>query len=447
MIKDLLKNRASLLVIDLFLLASSFSFSFYIRTSTWEFNFLEHPFWGLSFFIYPLSLYIFDLYFPYRQFRWDQTLADVVMSVSVSGLLLASCSYLDRSFLFSRSIFLSVGFIFATFIFISRLFYEWLIQTHLLDKRALIIGTGHFAKEVRKKIVEVPGAGIEILGFISVKKKNSSDEENYKNISIAGHASSLLSLIDWHRADLLILALDSTDHFSETEILTHAFKKNTGVISGIALYENLSGEIPYRALNHDYLIGLMSYTRVRTYLRVKRAMDVLISGCLLIGLFPIFALSVLGLYLNGFKNPIFIQKRIGQSGKNFRLIKLRTMKENHGNKSQTTFLSRAFRKYRVDEVPQLINVLKGDMSLIGPRPEIPFFVERCRKKIPFYDAVFTVKPGLTGWAQVKFRHATSVKDYEQKFRYNLYYLKNISLKLDFVILLQTIRVVLQGKGK
>lgn len=431
---------------DVFLLAISFSLSVYIRSGVWGFDFLSHPFWILSFFVFPLSLYIFDLYFPYRHFRWDQTLVDSIMSVSAAGLFLASCSYLDRSFLYSRSIFLSVGFFFCGFVFISRLLYEWLIKTHLLDKRALIIGTGQFARQVQKKILEIPGAGISVLGFISVKRRENEGKEIVKNLNIVGNASLLLSHIDWHGADLLILALDSTEEFSETEILTQAFKKNTAVISGILLYENLTGEIPYKVLHHDYVISLMSSARIRTYLRVKRVMDIFVSSILLLFFSPILIFSILILWTNGFQRPIFIQKRIGQAGKTFRLIKLRTMKEN-SPKNPTTFLSRMFRKYRIDEIPQLINVLKGDMSLIGPRPEVSFFVERSRKRIPFYDAIFTVKPGLTGWAQVKFRHAISIKDYEQKFRYNLYYLKNISLKLDFIIFLQTIRVVLQGKGK
>ena len=105
------------------------------------------------------------------------------------------------------------------------------------------------------------------------------------------------------------------------------------------------------------------------------------------------------------------------------------------------------RKYRIDEIPQLFNVIKGDMSLIGPRPEIPYFVEKCRKRVPFYDAVFAVKPGLTGWAQVNYGYTRSLKDYKEKFRYNLYYLKNISLILDLLILLRTIRIILLGKGQ
>jgi len=114
---------------------------------------------------------------------------------------------------------------------------------------------------------------------------------------------------------------------------------------------------------------------------------------------------------------------------------------------QVNSFAKWIRRYRIDEIPQLINVLRGEMSLIGPRPEIPYFVERSRKLIPFYDIVFSVRPGLTGWAQVKFRYATSVKDYNKKFRYNLYYLKNVSLLLDVLILLRTVRTVLLGREK
>jgi lipopolysaccharide/colanic/teichoic acid biosynthesis glycosyltransferase len=122
------------------------------------------------------------------------------------------------------------------------------------------------------------------------------------------------------------------------------------------------------------------------------------------------------------------------------------MEGSKGKKPRVTALGKWLRKYRVDEIPQLLNVMNGDMSLIGPRPEIPFFVERCQNKIPFYSATFAVKPGLTGWAQVKFRHTISEKDYERKFCYNLYYLKNISPQLDLEILIKTVRIVLLGRG-
>ena len=135
-------------------------------------------------------------------------------------------------------------------------------------------------------------------------------------------------------------------------------------------------------------------------------------------------------------------------GKVFKLFKFRTMTgPDATNKQRVIWIGRWLRKFRIDETPQLVNVLKGDMSLIGPRPEIEYFVQKCRGIIPYYDAVFTVRPGITGWAQVKFLHTTEIKDYPRKFCYNLFYLKNLSLQLDLLIVLKTIRVVLLGRGK
>ncbi|HCM42472.1 MAG TPA: hypothetical protein DIS66_04075, partial [Candidatus Omnitrophica bacterium] len=180
----------------------------------------------------------------------------------------------------------------------------------------------------------------------------------------------------------------------------------------------------------------------------KRILDLVIVSVLLLLFSPVMLLAWLFLFFQGPKNIFFFQDRIGVGGRKFRLIKFRTMtKPDASGRQKVTGVGRLLRKFRVDETPQLINVLKGDMSLIGPRPEIEYFVERCRKSIPYYDAVFTVRPGITGWAQVKFLHTTEMKDYPRKFCYNLFYLKNLSFSLDFLIVLKTIRVVLLGRGK
>ena len=163
---------------------------------------------------------------------------------------------------------------------------------------------------------------------------------------------------------------------------------------------------------------------------------------------PAMILSYLLLFFYGPRNIFFIQDRIGVDGKIFKLFKFRTMTSVDGaNRQRVIWIGKWLRKFRIDETPQLINVLKGDMSLIGPRPEIDYFVEKCRAVIPYYDAVFSVRPGITGWAQVKFLHTTELKDYPRKFCYNLFYLKNLSFSLDMLIVLKTIRVVLLGRGK
>jgi lipopolysaccharide/colanic/teichoic acid biosynthesis glycosyltransferase len=180
---------------------------------------------------------------------------------------------------------------------------------------------------------------------------------------------------------------------------------------------------------------------------MKRLFDLSFGGLVLAILSPILIFAMIILMCEDPRKVFFIQDRLGRDGKVFRLIKLRSMKKNRKGQPVVTLFGRWLRKFRIDEIPQLVNVIQGEMSLVGPRPEIAYFADRCRRKIPFYDLIYSVKPGLTGWAQVNFRYTTSMKDYEHKFRYNLFYLKNMSFILDLLILIKTIKIILLGKGQ
>jgi len=182
-----------------------------------------------------------------------------------------------------------------------------------------------------------------------------------------------------------------------------------------------------------------------------------------------FALSLIGLILLSpvilvlsvlikidSRGPVFYkQERVGERGKIFKLLKFRSMVENaeangpvwaQQNDKRITRVGRWMRKWRLDEIPQMFNVLKGDMSFVGPRPERPFFVEKLRKEIPFYDQRFSVRPGVTGWAQIKYPYGATNKDALEKLKYDLYYIKNLSLLYDLIIIFETIKVVVFGKG-
>ncbi|MCM8774899.1 MAG: exopolysaccharide biosynthesis polyprenyl glycosylphosphotransferase [Candidatus Omnitrophica bacterium] len=439
------KRSFLLLILDLGAITGSYSAGYYLKSGYGPVGLLDHPISYLALIIFPSLFYIFDLYYPYNHFGKTQTFVEVLFSVGIGGLLIASVSYLDRSFLLSRLIFVYTMTFLIPLIFLIRLLYDFFFQSRLLDKRALIVGTGPLACELVKVIKTTPHSGIEVIGLIYENKKPPGGQKN--GIPVIGGVASLLSLIDWYKIELVVLAFDSREELSEAGVMSQLLARQVMVTSAIHLFEQINGDIPFRLLGSHYLLGLMSQVKRNPYLRLKRGMDLFFGGILFVFMAPgLFAASLL-IFLFERKNPFFLQKRIGINGKAFELIKLRTMTQVKKNRLIATPLGKWIRRYHIDEIPQLFNVMKGDMSLIGPRPEIPYFVDRCRKKIPFYDAVFTVKPGLTGWAQCTLRHTTTVHDYEKKFRYNLYYLKNISLGLDLQVLLKTIRVVLLGKGK
>lgn len=404
------------------------------------------PFLYVAIFVLAFVYYVFDLYYPFKYFGKAQTVADVSLATLISMLILGSFSYFDRSLLVARTVFFMAGIILIPLTFLVRLFYDGIFKSRFLDKRILILGTGEFAQEVVRVIKMIPHAGMEIIGYVS--EGNDKKEDVKDKVPVVGAMKDLLSLVDWYNIEVVVLALDSSRGLSEAHVLSEMMLRKVHVTSAIHLYEKISGEIPYNLINEHFLLSLMAQVKMRPYLKLKRMIDLFAGVFLFALLLPVLMFSIMLLFVSGTHQVFFSQKRVGQDGRLFELYKLRTMKSVKGkNKQQITFIGGLLRKYRIDEIPQLLNVIFGSMSLIGPRPEVPFFVKRSREKIPFYDTVLALKPGLTGWAQVNLQHVTSVKDYDRKFRFNLYYLKNLSLTLDIMILLRTIRVIVFGKGK
>ncbi len=438
--------RALFLVLcDLCAVMAALMGAHFLSSGQWHIIFMEIPFSSYTVFLFPFLFYIFDLYFPFKYFSPGQTLVDVILSVVIGTILMGSLAYLDKTFAMPRTVFVYVALFLMVFVYLIRIIYDRLFRLKFLDKQTLIIGTGPMAWQILTVIRKTPHTCIDVIGMVSETKNFQRNPKS--EVPILGDLSNLLSLIDWYRVKFVILAMDPNEEASETQLLADLFRHKVMISSSIHLYEKLTGEVPHRLLGQHYLIGLIAQVKSRTYLKIKRILDLLLGAGLLVVLSPILLLAVVCLYLSNPQNVFFLQERVGLNGTTFKLIKLRSMMTTSDNRKIITRLGQWLRKFRVDEIPQLINVLKGDMSLIGPRPEIPYFVELCRKNIPFFDMVFAVKPGLTGWAQVKFRHTTSIKDYDHKFRYNLYYIKNVSFTLDMLILLKTVRVVLMGRGQ
>lgn len=400
---------------------------------------------GLIFFTFPLFFYIFDLYFPFKYYRPAKTAIDIAMAVACAVLVVLTVSSLARSFALSRYFFFFFSGLLIPAILAVRLIYDVFFQARVTDKKTLIVGTGTLAQTIAEVIKKTPHSGMELVGFVSEK---STSEKTLCNRPIVGNSSELLSLTDWHHANLVVLALDPSGQSSEPDLMIVLMRQKIQVTSSVHLFEKLDEAIPHDCVNQYFILALMSSVRGLRYLHLKRLVDIAIVSALLVFYSPVMLLAYIFLFLQGPRDVFFMQDRIGMDGKIFKMIKFRTMTSpDAAGRQRVTGVGKWLRKFRIDETPQLLNILKGDMSLIGPRPEISYFVERCRKILPYYDAVFAVRPGITGWAQVKFLHTTEIKDYPRKFCYNLYYLKNLSFSLDLLIVLKTIRVVLLGRGK
>jgi sugar transferase (PEP-CTERM system associated) len=334
-----------------------------------------------------------------------------------------------------------------------RISYNHFLMTRQLDQKIMIIGSGPLAKNIAVEILERDDIGFKIIGFITNNPERIG--EKLVNPSIVGDQSQILDIAAREKVVRIIVALDERrGKFPEAELLECKMKGIT-IEEGIEFYEHLTGKLQVESLRPSSLIFSDGFRKSKLTMGVKRAIG---FSCSLIGLVllsPLILIISILIKTNSRGTVFYRQARVGENGKVFKLIKFRSMINNaevngpvwaDQNDNRVTRIGRWMRKWRLDEIPQMFNVLKGDMSFVGPRPERPFFIEQLRREIPFYNQRFYVKPGITGWAQIKYRYGASKEDALEKLKYDLYYIKNLSSLFDMIIIFETIKVVLFGKG-
>lgn len=333
------------------------------------------------------------------------------------------------------------------------------IQRNLLirgygRKGAIIIGFNPKAFEVVDSVSNSPALGIDIKSFCVIKEKDLNKE--YKDIKVEATVKSLPEMIDKYNAQEIILALEEDEHDIIGEIIPICDDKNVKLKIIPDVYDILSGQARTSQLYGVPLIDVMPELMPEWERKLKRFMDIVLSILILIITLPLTLITALAIKLDSEGPIFFVQERMGQNGKIFKMIKFRSMRkdaEKHTgpvwsqkDDPRVTRVGKIIRKIRVDEIPQFINVLKGDMSIVGPRPERPYFVEKLSQEIPYYKRRLRVRPGITGWAQVKHKYDESIEDVKIKLRYDLFYIENMSIRMDLKILFRTIFVVLFGKG-
>ena len=321
------------------------------------------------------------------------------------------------------------------------------------QKRVLVLGAG-VARVILSSGGPKGSLPCKILGFLD------DDPLAYDQLPpgchLLGKAKELLSMVERLRPDLLVVGLTNMrGHFPVEDLLECRFR-GVRVEEWTTFYEKLTGTICVSTLRPSWLIFSAGTVVTRLTETVKRVLDITfaIAGLLLSAPLMIGAMACIKLDTKG---PIlFRQERVGKHGKVFTLYKFRSMHVDAERVTgpvwacerdpRVTRVGWILRKIRLDETPQMFNVLAGQMSFIGPRPERPMFVSRLKEHIPFYALRFSVKPGITGWAQVKYPYGSTVADALEKLQYDLYYVKNFSAFLDLIILFNTIRVILFGRG-
>jgi len=396
---------------------------------------------------------VFDLY----GWAWTTGLRSLFLRVAgcfaVSGLLLYLASLaLPNLFASGGELASAIAISGLSIILIRLLFIEW-DKVDLFKKRVLVLGTGSRAAKIEELVSQGEAQGINIIGYLPMGSIHSyvprervlTDTDNIRDLVEQFGVNEIVVAIRERRGGGLPIA----------ELLKCKLR-GVSILDLPTFFERQTGILPLEAINASWMIFSDGFSQGITRDLVKRLFDILVSGAFLLITLPLMVLTGLLIRLES-RGPIFYtQERVGQYGTPFTIYKFRSMytdAEKDGrpvwaahNDDRTTRVGRLIRRLRIDELPQTINVFLGQMSFVGPRPERPYFVNELAAQIPYFHARHSVKPGITGWAQVRFSYGASVEDAMSKLQYDLYYVKNHSLFLDLMILLQTVQVVVTGKG-
>ncbi|MFZ3089026.1 MAG: TIGR03013 family XrtA/PEP-CTERM system glycosyltransferase [Nitrospirota bacterium] len=405
--------------------------------------------------IYQLVLHYSDLYNTKIIRSKQEIIIRSLQAIGAVAIIFSITYFFIPNLIIGRGIFL-MSIVFLAIITIAwRLLYLWAISLNALDEKILIVGTGETAQDVAKRILNKEKIGYNIVGFVS-EDDSLKIGTSLVNPSVIGRYDDICRIVEKEGISKIIVALSERRGRLPMDTLLKCKLKGVKIEDDTTFYEGINGKLHLESLKPSWLIFSDGFRKSRVSIVGKRFMDITTSLMAMIIVLPVMVIVAFLIKLDS-KGPVFFkQERVGEGGEVFTLLKFRSMREDAEAKTgpvwakkeddRVTRLGTIIRKTRIDELPQLINVLKGDMSFVGPRPERQFFVEQLIEKIPYYSLRESVKPGVTGWAQICYPYGASEEDAYEKLQYDLYYIKNMSFLLDLTIIFETAKVVLLGRG-
>ncbi len=400
-----------------------------------------------------LSLYINGLYDFADRLTGRQMFVRLLRAASLGAVALGAIYFFLPEVLTGRGIFVIAFLTSAVLIALWRVLLRKLLKTERFAERVLIVGTDERAIDLAREILHRKHLGYRVVGFLDDDPKLQG--VSLINPRVIGTTNQCRDLALQHGVSRVVVATNDRRGRVSLDALLACKTSGIRVQEGSSYYEQLTGKIMLEGLRKSWLIFSDGFVVSRGTLFAKRLLDMTAAG---IGLFlalPFMVLVALAVRLDSPGPVFFRQDRVGRGGREFTLWKFRSMRtdaEKNGavwavqGDPRVTRVGRFIRQTRLDELPQLWNVLVGDMSLVGPRPERRMFVEQLKARIPLYEQRLVVRPGLTGWAQIKAPYASSFEESLEKLKFDLFYIKNLSLFLDVSILLSTARIVLLGRG-
>jgi sugar transferase (PEP-CTERM system associated) len=400
------------------------------------------------------AFYFYDLYDFLVMHDRRELVLRLVQALGLAWVALAITFYAFPYLMLGRGISLLALPLALSLMVGWRVSIHWFLGHPQFGERILVVGSGANAIEVAREVMERKDAGYRVVGFVD------NDPElvgkSLINPRVLGLAADLDNIVRRENVDRIVVAMgERRGQFPTSELLQLSLGGDVSIEEGASFYERLTGRVSLDMLRPSWLIfsGRGRQARIAGLFRnVMHRLVALIGGLLSL---PVALLTAILIKLDS-PGPVFYrQERVGKNGKPFTLMKFRSMfvdAEKSGpvwastSDDRATRVGRIIRKIRVDEIPQFWSILRGEMSFVGPRPERPHFVSQLAEEIPYYEQRHLIAPGLTGWAQIKYPYGASIEDARQKLQYDLYYIKNQSLVLDAIILFETIKIIIFGRG-
>ena len=440
---------------DLLIALMAHHFGFMVRSGT--LSLLEDNYLGdiLKVLVFALVLlfttYFSEMYSREKRFGLSETLGRVLASLVLAFVVLSATYYLQPSIAIRTDVLILSLVLFGIVQFLWHNRYPLLLRVPGISKKVLVFGVGPLAQQM-EMLISMSNTGYVFEGFVSPGREYDPDSRD----PLIASVDTLLAAAENRKVNKIVISLSERRGVFPVREILRCKLKGIEIVDAVTFYEDVTGKLMVENINPSWFIFSGGFKLTQFMRGMKRILDVILSLTGIILFLPFAPIIAVMIKLDSPGPVLFKQLRVGVGEKTFHLYKFRTMRQDAEKNSgavwateddpRITRVGRFLRKSRLDEVPQLFNVLRGDMSFVGPRPERPEFVNKLNERVPYYATRHTVKPGVTGWAQVKYPDGASEEDALEKLRYDLFYIKNYSLLLDLVIILETVKVVLFGRG-